>query len=447
MLKYLGIASRNLLQHRRRSLFIIVAIAIVTILWVLLNGLSAGIRATMLRAATTLSSGHVNVAGFFKITEGSAAPVVTNYPEVLAIVEAETAGLDYAIPRARGWAKVVGPEGSLYAGPSGIDIARERGLKDILQLVPQKAYKEGGSDQILGDLGRLAEPGTALLFAEQARRLGVDVGEQVTLSAPTARGVNNTADVTVVAVARDIGFMSAWGLFVPHQVITDLYQMTDQATGAIYVYLKDPDRSHEVMVHLREVLAAKGYRLMEHVGQPFWMKFDTVQREDWTGQKLDLTTWKDEISFMDQILGALDALRLFLVGILMVLIMVGIMNTLWIAIRERTREIGTLRAIGMGRWGVLLLFVLEAALLGALGAGTGLLLGSGLALGMNAAHIPVTSEAFQVFTMSETLWLLVDPAWLASAFLSVTLMTGVAALYPAYRASRLRPVSAIHQVG
>lgn len=447
MIKYLGIALRNLLQHRRRSLFLITAIAIVTTLWVLLNGLSAGIRDTMLRAATTLSSGHVNVGGFYKITEGSAAPVVANYAEVLALVEKETPGLDYAIPRARGWAKVVGPDGSIYAGPSGIDIARERGLKDIIQLAPQKAYKEGGSDEVRGSLDRLAEPNTALLFAAQAKRLGVDVGEQLTLSAPTARGVNNTADVTVVAIAKDIGFMSAWGLFVPHHVITDLYQLSDRATGAIYVYLKDPDRSHEVMVHLREVLEAQGYRLMEHVGQPFWMKFDTVQREDWTGQKLDLTTWEDEISFMNQILGVLDVLRASLVGILMVLIMVGIMNTLWIAIRERTREIGTLRAIGMSRAGVLFLFVVEAALLGAIGAGAGLAIGGGLSLAMNAARLPVTNEAFQVFTMSDTLWLLVDPVWLLLAFLSVTVMTALAALYPAYRASRLRPVSAIHQVG
>ena len=44
--------------------------------------------------------------------------------------------------------------------------------------------------------------------------------------------------------------------------------------------------------------------------------------------------------------------------------MIGILNTLAIAIRERTREIGTLRAIGMQRRKVLWLFVLETALLG-----------------------------------------------------------------------------------
>ena len=54
--------------------------------------------------------------------------------------------------------------------------------------------------------------------------------------------------------------------------------------------------------------------------------------------------------------------------VLLVVIGVGIMNTLWIAIRERTREIGTLRAIGMQRRRVLLMFLIEALMLGAAAA-------------------------------------------------------------------------------
>ena len=45
------------------------------------------------------------------------------------------------------------------------------------------------------------------------------------------------------------------------------------------------------------------------------------------------------------------------------IILVGVMNSMWMAIRERTQEIGTLRAIGMGRGGVLSMFVIEASLL------------------------------------------------------------------------------------
>ena len=53
-----------------------------------------------------------------------------------------------------------------------------------------------------------------------------------------------------------------------------------------------------------------------------------------------------------------------LIVILIAIIIIGIMNTMWIAIRERTREIGTLRAIGMHRREVLWMFLLESLMLG-----------------------------------------------------------------------------------
>jgi hypothetical protein len=68
------IAFRNLVQHRRRSFFLGLAIASVTALLVLLNGLSTGVRETMIDTATTLSTGHVNVGGFFKVTAGQPRP-------------------------------------------------------------------------------------------------------------------------------------------------------------------------------------------------------------------------------------------------------------------------------------------------------------------------------------------------------------------------------------
>ena len=99
----LTIAIRNLVQHRRRTLFLGAAIAAVTALLVLLSGLSTGVRETMIDTATTLSTGHVNVGGFYKVTAGQAAPVVTDYKKVLAVVEKAVPEMDYAVERGRGW--------------------------------------------------------------------------------------------------------------------------------------------------------------------------------------------------------------------------------------------------------------------------------------------------------------------------------------------------------
>ena len=96
------VAFRNLLQHTRRTLFLGGAIAVVTALLVLLNGLSTGTRETMLRSATTLMSGHVNVGGFYKVTAGQSAPVVTDYKKVLELVKQDVPEMDYvAAARAR----------------------------------------------------------------------------------------------------------------------------------------------------------------------------------------------------------------------------------------------------------------------------------------------------------------------------------------------------------
>ncbi len=62
-------------------------------------------------------------------------------------------------------------------------------------------------------------------------------------------------------------------------------------------------------------------------------------------------------------MSALSVITGVLTFVLLVIIAVGIMNTLWIAIRERTREIGTLRAIGMQRARVLVMFLTEALML------------------------------------------------------------------------------------
>ena len=123
----------------------------------------------------------------------------------------------------------------------------------------------------------------------------------------------------------------------------------------------------------------------------------------------------------------------------------GIINTMWIAIRERTREIGTLRAIGMQRGGVLRMFLYESFVLGLSARAPARWPGrSGAAV--NAAHIHVPLSV-QLFLMSDRVQLALHVGGLVRAALFITLVTTLAALYPAYRAARLKPVSAMSHFG
>jgi ABC-type lipoprotein release transport system permease subunit len=145
-------------------------------------------------------------------------------------------------------------------------------------------------------------------------------------------------------------------------------------------------------------------------------------------------------------LDLLKGLTALLLIILIAIVVTGIMNTMWIAIRERTREIGTLRAIGMQRGGILWMFLLESVLLGLFSTIAGAMGGALIAAALNAMHIAVPLSV-QLFLMSDRLNLAVHVQSLASSVALLTLVTALAALYPSFRAARLKPVSAMSHFG
>jgi putative ABC transport system permease protein len=433
MLQLILIAFRNLLAHRRRTLMLGGAIAFVTALFVLMTGLANGMRSTMLESATTLSTGHVNVGGFFKVAAGQSAPAVTGYSKVLELVKREVPEVEYITDRGRGFAKLVGTEGSIFAVLNGLDIAQEPGFKRTVVI------REGKFED-------LAQPGTILLFEEQVKKLGVRVGDVITLSAPTFRGVNNTLDVRVAAVAADMGMMSSISAYMPAQSLRDLYQYRPDTTGVIQLYLKDVEKVPEVRSRLRAALAKADYRMMDEDPRAFFMKFDVVNREGWTGQKLDVTTWEEELSFVNWVIAVLGLLTFVLTAVLLVIIAVGIMNTLWIAIRERTREVGTLRAIGMQRSRVLAMFMVEALMLSLFGTLLGAALGIVLCEGITAAHIRAP-EIVRLMLLSDQWYLRWQPGSVLAGVFIVTICSMLVSLIPSFLAARMKPVTAMHHIG
>ena len=434
MKRLILIAVRNIQSNTRRTVLLGGAIGAVTALLVLLTSVSNGIQTTMLEAATTLSTGHVNVAGFFKITSGQAAPAVTNYAPLKKLVEGNVPEADIVVDRMRGWGKVVSPQSSIQVGIGGVDITTEKGFHDVLEITK-------------GSLDDLKRPDGALIFESQAKRLKVKLKDGLTLSAPSVRGANMAEDVTVVAIAKDIGFLSGFSIFVNKEKVRKLYGMGDTTTGAIQIYLKDHADSKKVAARLRKLLTDHPeHTVMDLLSQPFWMKFPVVTREAWVGQRIDITTWEDELKFLTWTVQAFDSLTVALVSVLLIIIVVGVMNSLWMAIRERTKEIGTLRAIGMGRGRVLSMFVIEAFILSLGATVVGALAGWGLCEVLNAVEIPI-SKGFQIFLMRDTLFLVVEGRSIALAIGVITSVVTLFSLYPAYRAARMPPITAIHHVG
>jgi len=427
------IAARNLLQHRKRTVYLGGAITFTTFLLVMMVGLTHGIRTTILETATILMSGHINVGGFYKVTAGQAAPVVTDAEKIAELLRREIPEVEGVALRGRGYAKLVSESTSIQMGVGGIDIEAEPHFREVVKVLD-------------GSLDELKKPNTILIFKDQADKLGVKANDVLTLSAPTLRGTSNTADVRVAAVAQNLGLLSAFNVYVPNKTLRALYQLKDSSAGVVQLYIKDLDKVADVQARVRKVLEKGGYTLLDPDPQAFWFKFDKVNRQDWTGQKLDVTNWEEELSFLQWMLAAINILSVVLIALLLVTVSIGLMNVLWIAIRERTREIGTLRAIGMQRGRVMAMFVTEAAVLSVSGVVLGAVVALLLQVGLNAAHLHVP-PFMQFVLMRETLIFTPDPAAILRGALIIVAATLCVSLFPSLRAARMQPVTAMHHVG
>lgn len=434
MLQFIRIAARNLTKHRTRTLIIGGAIASVTVMLVMLMALTAGIRRTILNNATALASGHVNIGGFYKISQTSANPLVTNYPPILDLARKSVPEASLFYDRLKGFGKIISDTGSITVPVWGVDYDNERSVIGHLPAIE-------------GNPADLAKPGNLVMFATHAKKLQVKVGDTVTVSMPTYRNIYNTKDVRVAAILTDMGLMSSFSLFLNKEDLREVYQLPKDATGVIMIFLKDVKDVPVVEERLRRVLAENKHLLMDREPVAYWMKFDRVSGESWTGQKLDISTWEDETSYAKWVLDLLGALTFVFTFVLMIIVVLGLLNTLWMAIRERTSEIGTLRAIGLQRRQVLLMFFLEALILSVCSILTGIVVGSALSGLLNLLHVPVQSEAFQMFLMSNELTLHLKGGNLIMTFFLISFFLVLGALIPSYQASKMKPITAINHVG
>ncbi len=134
--------------------------------------------------------------------------------------------------------------------------------------------------------------------------------------------------------------------------------------------------------------------------------------------------YADQLEVLDEFIALVTVIAM-VIGIL------GVLNTMMMSVSERTREIGTLRALGWSRGRVLRIVLVEGLLLSCVGGAFGLLLG----VAGTEALIAFWNKAYLIAT------------YLPSTFVKgglVAVLVGVsAALYPAYRAANLKPVEAL----
>jgi putative ABC transport system permease protein len=138
----------------------------------------------------------------------------------------------------------------------------------------------------------------------------------------------------------------------------------------------------------------------------------------------------------------IDVMTFFIKLMLIAIVLISIMNVMIMAVYERIREIGTIAAIGTLPGKILGMFVIEGFCLGIVGAVIGNIVGTALVSLINASRITFNFGTQQGLVLEAT----IKPADLFIISLTVIIVSVIASLQPAFKASRMEPIEALRHV-
>ena len=409
MLKFLLLALRNLFRNRRRTLMTLLMVGGGVAGLLLAGGyfafMTRGLREDTIRNGL----GHLQIftTEHFRRDEIRVLDTgIENWPEVAARVR--------TAPHVRGVAPRIefygmvsnGQKSSIFMG-SAVDPRAERSLGF-------ETFLTSGKD-LDGDQGSDVE---ALVGAGLAKSMNVKVGDGLTLFAVTSDGALNGVDVRVSGIVESgVAEMDARYLRISLPSAQRLLQ-SDRITNLV-VGLDDTANTDAVYGEL-------GPRLS---GLP---------------QQMTVKKWIDLATYYKQVRNLFNGIFLFMGIIVFFMVLMSSVNTLLMAMFERTREIGTMLAMGTPRAWIIFLLMAEAALLGVFGAAAGLVIGNLLGALLNASglHLPPPPG----YTVSILFRVLHVPALMISSSILVVISLALASIIPAVRASRLKIVEALAHV-
>jgi ABC-type antimicrobial peptide transport system permease subunit len=138
---------------------------------------------------------------------------------------------------------------------------------------------------------------------------------------------------------------------------------------------------------------------------------------------------------------------LIMTVIFMLALIFGIINTMLMAVLERMKELGMLMAVGMNKPKIFIMVVLETIFIASIGAPIGMLLGIGTVRYLNKVGINLSSwsRALEEFGMSEIVRPEVNGDTILTITIAVVITAILAAIYPALKAIKLKPVEALRK--
>jgi putative ABC transport system permease protein len=418
------IAARNLLRNRRRTLLSLAGITIGVVAMVGFRGLIIGQREMMLG---NLVQG---VAGAVQIHKKGYVANVQALPLSLAMADSEdlrrriraVEGVVEVAPRITFGAMLSLPEGTAGTGGSTPDLAGKTGFFVVTAIDPvleRKVTPRRFDWMAEGRVFDSSSERAVVLNEDLARSLGLDPTASPSrdelqwpgLVAADKDGAPNGEAVVLTGVFNQGAPGDKKNGIVALAVAQRLLRMEGQVTEYA-VAVRSLDEAHAVRDRLRQAL----------------------------GPDYEVHAWDELLPFINDMIGIQD-LVLGLVGlVVLVTVLLVIANAMLMNVLERVREIGTMLAVGTRRRQVSQMFLQEGAILGAVGGLVGALLGYALVVFLNQRGIPFNTPGTNFTNLLRPF---VPLAYLAQAVLTATLGAALAAVWPAWRASKLQPVDAL----
>jgi ABC-type lipoprotein release transport system permease subunit len=401
MIQLLKMAYRDLGRNRRRSFFSALALGMGLALLLLMAAVVEGEMRGSLESTIRLESGHLQVRAdtYDEVKTSLAWDDLIENPIGIAAQIAALAQVEIATPR-------------LFA--SGIvSVGDETEGVRVIGVDPSSGANAPIRDGLVaGDFPAADDREGVLLGQPLADRLSLHVGDQVTLLINTSNGDVDQQAFTIRGLySTRTPTYDDRTVFLPLAKAQAITRAEDHAS-TILVILHDREQAEAVAAALQ-------------------------------GPGLLTVTWQKANELLIQTEQFAKAYMVVLYLIVLGVTATVIVNTLVMAVFERTREIGILSAIGMRQRRIMAMFFAESGLLGVGGIALGLAIG-----GLLVAY--ATNQGFYIGNMGVTGMMLGERIY---AYLTVQdtltltvvafIVTLLAALYPAWLAARLEPVEAL----
>lgn len=404
MTSYLKVGFRNLLKNRRRTFWTVSAIVVAQIAILLFSGYVEYTYWGMREGIINGDTGHIQLykKGFSR--EGQLDSFSYMIPDPVGYSE-NILGLKHvkAVSSRVDLAGIIssGDKTKIFTG-QGVTPDSEREISTFIDIVEGANLSE-------------SDPEGALLGYSLANILDVKVGDYVTLLSPTKFGGLNAVDVKVR------GTMQTGTKAVDDMIVKMPMNRVQKLLGAddvtkIIVLLDDTKYTDQVEKSLRSLIDSSGW-------------------------DLEMKTWVELADSYWAVVKIYDNIFFFLNIVIVMVIVSSIINTLSMTVMERISEIGTIRAIGMKRKGIISLFISEGFLLGVLGSLAGILLALAVIQVVNVFGIETAPPPGQ--NRGYTQYILINPMTVLYSFSLTTLTCLVGAIFPALKAGRLSVVDAL----